>query len=86
MSSRKRAHAEMEDSEAPKAPSTLERLRNMWEFACLAQYIFIFGDAVKINKNFDIEVHLNHRLRNLINHHWAPAELLQVSFLLTYVL
>ncbi len=68
MSSRKRARDEMQDSEAPKEPSTLERLRNMWEFACLAQYIFTFGDAVKIDRDFDIEVLLTHRLRILINH------------------
>lgn len=34
---------------------TLKRLRNMWEFASFMQYIFIFGGAVKINEDFDIE-------------------------------
>lgn len=57
MSARKRGRDEMEDSDGPKEPPVLERLRNMWEFASLAQYIFIFGDAVKIDKDFDIEVY-----------------------------
>lgn len=42
---------------APKEPTTLERLRNMWEFANLAEWIFIFGKAVKIDEDLDIEVH-----------------------------
>jgi hypothetical protein len=28
----------------------------MWEFASLMQYIFLFGNAVKIDEDFDIEV------------------------------
>jgi len=44
--------------EPPKEPSLLDRLRNMWEFANLAQWIFIFGRAVKIDENFDIEVRI----------------------------
>ena len=47
----------MEAVEAPKEPSLLERIRNMWEFANLAQWIFIFGKAVKVDENLDIEVH-----------------------------
>ena len=46
----------MEEPEAPHEQSLLDKLRNMWEFASLYQYIFIFGDAVKIDKDFDIEV------------------------------
>ena len=46
----------MEAVEAPRELSLLERIRNMWEFANLAQWIFIFGRAVKIDENFDIEV------------------------------
>lgn len=34
----------------------LSRLRNMWEFASLMQYIFLFGHVVKIDDDFDIEV------------------------------
>ncbi|KAM3415303.1 hypothetical protein BST61_g8832 [Cercospora zeina] len=34
---------------------TLTKLRNMWEFASLMQYIFLFGSAVRIDDDFDIE-------------------------------
>lgn len=42
--------------EIPKEPTLLERIRNMWEFANLVQFIFIFGRAVKIDENLDVEV------------------------------
>ena len=35
---------------------TLLKLRSMWEFASLMQYIFLFGHVVKIDEDFDIEV------------------------------
>ena len=41
---------------APEAAQTLKDLRNMWEFASLMQYIFLFGNVVKIDEDFDIEV------------------------------
>ncbi len=44
--------------EATEEPTLLARIRNMWEFANLAQWIFIFGRAVKIDENMDIEVYL----------------------------
>lgn len=54
---RKRAREEMEEtSDVPAEPSLLTKLRNMWEFAAFMQYIFIFGKAVKIDEDFDIEV------------------------------
>jgi hypothetical protein len=56
MPARKRAHEEMEVEAATGEPSTLHKLRNMWQFANLAQYISLFGDAVKIDRDFDIEV------------------------------
>lgn len=28
----------------------------MWEFASVMQYIFMFGKAIKIDEDFDIEV------------------------------
>lgn len=56
MPARKRAASEMEPDVPVQEPSTLQRLRNMWQFANLAQYISLFGDAVKIDKDFDIEV------------------------------
>lgn len=56
VSSRKRGRQEMEAVEPPKERSMLDRIRNTWEFANLAQYIFTFGRAVKIDENLDIEV------------------------------
>jgi hypothetical protein len=50
----------MEASEPPKEKSMLEKIRNMWEFASLNQYIYTFGDAVKIDRDLDIEVRCNH--------------------------
>ena len=58
MPARKRAASELETDEHVEAPSTLRQLRDMWQFANLAQYIAIFGDAVKIDKDFDMEVRL----------------------------
>lgn len=57
MPSRRRAAEEMEAEAPVEEPSTLQKLRNMWQFSNLAQYISLFGDAVKIDKDFDIEVH-----------------------------
>ena len=39
-------------------PTVLDSLRNMWEFANLAQFIFLFGRVFKIDENIGIEVHL----------------------------
>ncbi|KAL3427804.1 PHD-finger domain-containing protein [Phlyctema vagabunda] len=56
VSSRKRGRQEMEAVEPPSAePSLVDRIRDMWEFSNLAQYIFTFGSAVKIDENLDIE-------------------------------
>ncbi|KAK6376203.1 hypothetical protein LTS17_007454 [Exophiala oligosperma] len=56
---RKRTRDEMEAS-APEEkkktePSFLQRIRNMWEFASTMQFIFMFGKAIKIDEDFDIE-------------------------------
>lgn len=56
MVSRKRTREELESSEPPNDGGLLDQLRNMWEFSCLMQYIFIFGKAVKIDDDFDVEV------------------------------
>ena len=56
VSSRKRGRDQMEGVEPFKEPSILERIRSMWEFANLVQWIFIFGRAVKIDENLDVEV------------------------------
>ncbi|KAF1939553.1 hypothetical protein EJ02DRAFT_255119 [Clathrospora elynae] len=55
MPSRKRAAEEMEPGEPVEAPSTLQKLRNMWQFANIVQYLSLFGEAVKTDKDFDIE-------------------------------
>ena len=45
-----------EPSQSPQDESMLTKLRNTWEFSNLMQYIFIYGKAVKIDEDFDIEV------------------------------
>ena len=57
-SARKRSLRELIGDDAPKSelPPLLRRLRNMWQFANLCQWIYIFGKAVKIDDNIDIEV------------------------------
>lgn len=47
-----------EPAEPAQDEALLNKLRNMWEFSNLMQYIFIFGKAVKIDEEFDIEVYL----------------------------
>ncbi|KAI6969141.1 hypothetical protein KC329_g13879, partial [Hortaea werneckii] len=49
------APASTEPERAPEDVATLTQLRNMWQFASLMQYIFLFGHAVKIDDDFDIE-------------------------------
>jgi hypothetical protein len=57
MAARKRARDEMDEAETHgDEPSTLHRLRNMWQFANLGQFLVLFGDAIKVDKDFDIEV------------------------------
>lgn len=45
-----------EPAVSPEHAETMRTLRNMWEFASLMQYIFLFGGVVKIDEDFDIEV------------------------------
>ena len=71
MTPRKRGRAEMEGSEPPKEMSLLEKIRNMWEFASFMQYVFVFGEAVKIDKDFDIEVPHRRLLRPFVNRPWV---------------
>ena len=59
MPARKRGRAELEAAEPPEPPSLLHQIRNRWEFANLAQYINLFGDAVRIDKDVDVEVSRN---------------------------
>lgn len=46
----------LEPEVTPENVETLEKLRNMWEFAALMEYIHLFGDVVKIDQKFEIEV------------------------------
>jgi len=55
---RKRSAQELDANSAqqPEQPSMLQRLRNMWQFANLYQFILLFGSALKLDDNMDIEV------------------------------
>ncbi|KAL2269871.1 hypothetical protein VTJ83DRAFT_2055 [Remersonia thermophila] len=44
-----------DNGDAPAQPSILQRIRNMWQFANLYQFIILFGKALKIDDNLDIE-------------------------------
>ena len=56
MVARKRDRQELEEETQHDEPDMLSRLRNMWEFASLMQYIHLFGKIVKIDDNLDIDV------------------------------
>lgn len=62
MGSRKRGREQMEAKEpvldVAEEPSTLQKIREMWEFASLLQYLFFFGKAVKL-EDLDVEVRDN---------------------------
>jgi len=55
---RKRAlnEADSDHVQPPKEPSMLHRIRNMWQFANLVQFILLFGKALKLDDNLDIDV------------------------------
>lgn len=53
----------LEPEVPPEKEEMLSQLRNMWEFASLMQYIFLFGHVVKIDDDFDIEVYSPPRRR-----------------------
>jgi len=59
---RVRDEAELDISIAPvedaRDIAVLHRLRNTWQFACFMQYVHIFGSAVKIGEDLDIEVNI----------------------------
>jgi hypothetical protein len=59
MGSRKRSRSEAvaaTEQQTPEEPGLLQRIRNSWEFASLMQYIAIFGQVMKIDEEFEIEV------------------------------
>lgn len=65
MGSRKRTRSEaipVVEHEAPEQSELLSQLRNSWDFASLMQYIAIFGQIMKIDEDFGIEVCLYARL------------------------
>ncbi|KAI5462942.1 hypothetical protein BGZ63DRAFT_351780 [Mariannaea sp. PMI_226] len=55
MSSRKRSFQAFEGGSDDAEHSLLHRIRNMWQFANLCQWIYIFGKAVKIPESIDVE-------------------------------
>lgn len=48
----------MEADGPTEEPSMIQRLRNMWQFANLAQYIHLFKAPLKIEDDFGIEVRI----------------------------
>lgn len=59
MVTRKRGRSEavaMTEQQPVEEMGPLQRIRNTWEFACLMQYIAIFGGIMKIDNEFEIEV------------------------------
>ncbi|KAH6854397.1 hypothetical protein B0I37DRAFT_29012 [Chaetomium sp. MPI-CAGE-AT-0009] len=54
---RKRSVQELNSGNAQGSaqPSVLHRIRNMWQFANLFQFILLFGQALKLDDNLDIE-------------------------------
>lgn len=63
MAPRKRARekdAVEHDEPITQEPTFLQRLRNMWQFASLMQYITLFGSAVRLDSDFDIDVSPSH--------------------------
>ncbi|KAI0423236.1 hypothetical protein F5X98DRAFT_7520 [Xylaria grammica] len=59
VSSRKRALRDIEPNEAsqrsPAESDLLQRIRNLWQFANLFQWIYLFGRVVKIDESIDID-------------------------------
>ncbi|KAI1339601.1 hypothetical protein F5Y15DRAFT_79050 [Xylariaceae sp. FL0016] len=59
VSSRKRALRDIEPAADASQPSptttSLQRIRNCWQFSNLFQWIYLFGKVVKIDENLDID-------------------------------
>jgi hypothetical protein len=56
MPSKRRAVEAVEEHTEDTSSPFLHRLRNMWEFANLCQWIYLFGKAAKIDESIDVEV------------------------------
>ncbi|RFN42966.1 hypothetical protein FIE12Z_12675 [Fusarium flagelliforme] len=55
MPSRKRSLAAADGEDGENELSLQHRIRNMWQFANLCQWIYIFGKAAKIDEAIDVE-------------------------------
>ncbi|ENH71840.1 hypothetical protein QWA68_012319 [Fusarium oxysporum] len=55
MPSRKRSLAAIDGDDGETEHSLQHRIRNMWQFANLCQWIYIFGKAAKIDEAIDVE-------------------------------
>ncbi|OBS27467.1 hypothetical protein FPOA_01409 [Fusarium poae] len=55
MPTRKRPLAAVDGDDGDNEPSLQHRIRNMWQFANLCQWIYIFGKAAKIDEAIDVE-------------------------------
>lgn len=55
MPSRKRAIGAVDGERDTADLQPLHRIRNMWQFANLCQWIYIFGKTAKIDESLDIE-------------------------------
>ena len=58
MVARKRRRDEIEEEAPVEEPSMLHKLRNMWHFANLVQYLTLFKGPLKLDGDLDIEVGL----------------------------
>lgn len=56
MPSRKRSIEAVDGDAEAAGPQLLHRIRNMWQFANLCQWIYMFGKVAKIDESIDIEV------------------------------
>ena len=77
MGARKRSRSEAlaaPEQQLSEEPRLLQRIRNSWEFACVMQYIALFGKLMKIDEDFEIEVCLldSPSLENVA--HWIALD------------
>lgn len=65
MPSRKRSLQSVDgdagDTDHPAGAELLDRIRNMWQFANVCQWIYIFGKVAKIDDSVDVEVRITPR-------------------------
>ncbi|KAJ6171055.1 hypothetical protein N7470_000122 [Penicillium chermesinum] len=75
MGTRKRSRSEATTGagQSPAAePGLLQKIRSFWEFACLMQYITMFGRVMKIDEDFEIEV--GHDYSSLSAKKWGALD------------